>query len=182
MTVYNLTKAKNVITLFATALLLLVVCRKSVDPGAGADPGDLLPVNDDISGFKKKGSEAIMTDYQTIMDAIDGAAEKYIFYGFVEGVQQMYSNGSVDIDLRIMNHGNAKNAEGIYDDFYPSSPEVLSTANPKVVVDHSLLNGYIIYYTRDNIFLEIYTFDKTNFALNMARQFYTNIDGKIGSN
>ena len=156
---------KVFILTLAVGMLLVMSCRKSVNPGAGADPGDLLPANEDISGFKKKGSEAVMTDYQTIMDAIDGAAEKYIFYGFVEGVEQMYSNGSIDIDLRIMNHGSETNALGIMEEFFPASPEILSNQNPRVVVDHSLLTGYTIFYVRDNIFLEIYTFEKTNFAL-----------------
>jgi hypothetical protein len=157
-------------------------CRKSLDPGAGADPADLLPENDDISGFQKKGSAAVMTDYQSIMDAIDGAAEKYIDYGFVEGAQQMFSNGSVDIDVQILNHSSAENAEGIFNEFYPSSPEVLSSGNPKVVIEHALLTGYTLYYMRDNIFIQIFTFDKSNFSLNMAKQFYLNIDRKIASN
>ena len=52
-------KVKNVVIVLAMLLMFLTVCRKSVDPGAGADPGDLLPVNDDISGFKKKGSDRL---------------------------------------------------------------------------------------------------------------------------
>lgn len=171
---------------FSSYLILLTMlitfgCRKTVGTGAGSDPTDLLPVNDDISGFKKKGSAAIMTDYQTIMDAIDGAAEKYIDYGFVEGAQQMYSNGSIDIDIHIMNHGNYQNAKGIYDYFRPSSPEEISTTVPEIVIEHALLTGYALYYMRDNIFIEIYTFEKTNFALNMAKQFVWNIDKKIAS-
>lgn len=169
----------------ATAILLLILltfgCRKSVDSGAGADPTDLLPVNNDISGFTKKGSPAIMTDEQSIFDAIDGAAGKYIDYGFVEGAQQMYSNGSIDIDVQILNQGTEKNARGVFDDFYPSSPEEISSANPEVVIEHALLTGYVIYYTRDNIFMQIHTFDKSNYALNMAKQFVWNIDMKISS-
>lgn len=169
----------------ATVILLLILltfgCRKSVDSGAGADPTDLLPVNNDISGFTKKGSPAIMTDEQSIFDAIDGAAGKYIDYGFVEGAQQMYSNGSIDIDVQILNQGTEKNAGGVFDDFYPSSPEEISSANPEVVIEHALLTGYVIYYTRDNIFMQIHTFDKSNYALNMAKQFVWNIDMKISS-
>jgi len=159
----------------------LISCRKSVDAGAGADPTDLLPANNDISGFQKKGNPAIMTDEQTIFEAIDGAAGKYIDYGFVEGAQQMYSNGNVDIDVQILNQGSEINARGIFQDFYPSSPEILSSGVPEVVIEHALLTGYVIYYVRDNIFMQIKTFDKSTYALNMAKQFVWNIDLKIMS-
>ena len=162
-------------------LFFVSTCRRSVDSGAGADPTDLLPLNNDISGFTKKGSPAIMTDEQSIFDAIDGAAGKYIDYGFVEGAQQMYTNGSIDIDVQILNQGIEKNAQGVLDDFYPSSPEEISGADPEVVIEHALLTGYVIYYTRDNIFMQIHTFDKSNYALNMAKQFVWNIDMKISS-
>ncbi len=168
-----------------TILLLFLVflgCRKSVDSGAGADPADLLPANDDISGFQKKGSPAIMTDYQSIMDAIDGAAQKFIDYGFIEGVQQLYSNGSIDIDVHILNQGTKQNAEQIFIEFKPSSPEEISSGDgglPWVLIEHALLTGYSLNYQQGNIYMEIIASEKTTFALNMLKQFYLNIDGKI---
>jgi hypothetical protein len=166
-------------------LLLSSACRRSVDSEAGSDPVDLLPVNDDISGFQKKGSPAIMTDYQSIMDAIDGAAQKYIDYGFIEGVQQLYSNGSIDIDVHILNQGTEYNAEQIFIEFKPSSPEEISSGEgglPHVLIEHALLTGYSLFYQQGNIFMEIIASEKTTFALNMLKQFYLNIDGKIESN
>ena len=168
-------------TIIFLPFLLTFGCRKSLDSGAGSDPTDLLPLNNDISGFTKKGNPAIMTDEQSIFDAIDGAAGKYIDYGFVEGAQQMYTNGSIDIDVQILNQGSTANAEGIFGDFLPSSPEWISNNNPKAVIEHALLTGYVIYYTRENIFMQIHTFDKSNYALNMAKQFVWNIDMKITS-
>lgn len=174
---------KNYQMIILLLLLLSVGCRKSVDAGAGADPADLLPANDDISGFQKKGSPAIMTDYQTIMDAIDGAAQKFIDYGFIEGVQQLYSNGSIDIDVHILNQGSEQNATQILNEFYPSSPEVISSGEglPEVIIEHALLTGYSLYYQQNNIYMEIIASEKTTFALNMLKQFYWNIDGKIES-
>jgi len=163
-------------------ILLFSTCRKSVEPGAASDPGDLLPGNNDISGFMRKGNSAIMTDYQTIMDAIDGAAQKFIDYGFIEGVNQLYSNGTVDIDVRIMNHGTKDNANKIFMEFYPSSPEVLykGADGGTVVVEHALLTGYSLSYVRDNVYMEIVsTSEKTPFTLNTLKQFYWNIDGKL---
>lgn len=158
---------------------VIIGCRISQSGNENADPADILPADNDISGFQKKGSQAMMTDYQSIMDAIDGAGEKYIEYGFVEGVQQMYSNNLIDIDIRILNHGNEKNARAIFQEFYPSSAEILATGMYEAVVDHSNTIGYSLLYTRRNIFVEIHVGEKSKFALNMAKQFYQNIDKKI---
>ncbi|MFH0922149.1 MAG: DUF6599 family protein [Fibrobacterota bacterium] len=164
---------------FALAGLLFLGCEKSASPEAGLDPADLLPMDNDISGFAKKGSPAVMTDYQSIMDAIDGAAEKYIRFGFQDGVQQMYSNGSATLDVQIFNHGNAANASGIFEEFYPPSAEVLVKENPQIVIDHSLLLNYSLYYQKNGFFMRIDTSEKTDFMLNMAKQFCLNIDAKI---
>jgi hypothetical protein len=176
----SLTKAVLLALAVATGLLP-VSCRITQNASAAADPADLLPVDNDISAFLKKGSTAVMTDQQSIFSAIDGEAQRYIDYGFIEGVKQLYSNGSVDIDVQIFNQGNATNAQSIFDRFYPSSPELISEKNPEVVVKHELPNGYEILYTKQSILLRITTTEKSDFALNMAKQFYWNIDKKIPS-
>jgi len=170
-----------------TALLLIAVfavfygCRISDSPGAGADPVDLLPQDNDISGFNKAGSAVVMTDYASIMNSIDGAGEKYIDYGFVEGGNQIYSNGAIDVDVQIMNQGTDNNARGLYEEFLPSSYEVLNRDEPQVLVDLSISTAYSLLYQRKNFFMRISTTEKTDFALNMAKQFYLNIDKKIAS-
>jgi hypothetical protein len=160
--------------------LLLAQCRISKSPGAGADPADFLPIDNDISGFIKKGSLSSMTDEQSIYAAIDGAAQTYITYGFQEGVVQLYSNGSIDINVAIFNQGTDANSQGLFNFFYPTSPELISTKNPIVVVDLSQATSYTIQYAKQSIFLRITTTEKSDFALNMAKQFYWNINKKIG--
>jgi hypothetical protein len=168
--------------IFCALLLLLISaqCRISKNVGASADPADLLPLDNDISGFAKKGSASVMTDQQSIFNAIDGEAQRYIDYGFQEGVKQLYSNGNVDIDVQLFNQGDATNAQDLYERFRPTSPQFLSYNNPKVVVDLSLSTGYQILYAKSSMFLRISTTEKSDFALNMAKQFYWNIDKKIG--
>ena len=163
-----------------TLALLLVQCRISKSPGAGADPADFLPIDNDISGFVKKGSLSTMTDEQSIYAAIDGAAQTYITYGFQEGVVQLYSNGSIDVNVAIFNQGTETSAQDLFNFFYPTSPNLISTKNPIVVVDLSQATSYTIQYAKQSIFLRITTTEKSDFALNMAKQFYWNIDKKIG--
>jgi hypothetical protein len=170
------------VTAFAAAFVLVSFgCRFSTNPAGAADPADLLPLDNDISGFLKKGSAAIMTDQQSIYNAINGDAVRYIDYGFMEGVKQLYSNGGVDIDVQVFNHGTAVNAEGIFRQFQPPSYEFIDNTNALVLIDQSLPSTYQILYQRDNIFMRITTTQKTDFALNMAKQFYRNIDNKIGA-
>ncbi len=169
------------IALIQIPVIFFAQCRVSKDPGAGADPTDLLPRDNDISGYTQKGSAAVMTDQQSIFNAIDGEAQKYIDYGFQEGVNQLYSNGSIDIDIQIFNQGTQANAQDIYNLFYPPSPQVLADKNPMVVVDLSLSTGYQVLYTKQSIFMRITTTEKTDIALNTAKQFYYNINNKIGS-
>jgi hypothetical protein len=163
----------------ATFCVLSLTCRPTDASGAAADPADLLPLDNDISGFLKKGNTAIMTDQQTILNAIDGAAQVYIDFNFREGVQQFYSNGSVDIDVQIFLQGDPQDALNLYNNFYPTSPQVIDQPDAEVVVDNSVATGYKIQYTRQNIFMRINTYVKSDFALNMAKQFYRNIDNKI---
>jgi len=169
--------------LFLPFFLFLIVsldgCHKSPSSSAGADPVDLLPADNDISGFLKKGSAALMTDAQSIYDAIDGAAEKYIELGFQEGVFQKYSNGSSDIDISVFNQGSPANSEATLQEFYPTSPEVLLSGTETMVVDHGLLAGYSIHYVKGGLYMRIDTKEKTDFVLNMAKQFCVSIGAKI---
>jgi hypothetical protein len=166
----------------ASFFALSLTCRLTDASSASADPADLLPLDNDISGFAKKGSTAVMTDQQTILNAIDGAAEVYILFNFREGVEQLYSNGSVDIDVQIFNQGDPQNALDLYNNsaIYPTSPLTIDQPDAKVVVENAAATAYRIQYTRQNIFMRISTTVKSDFALNMAKQFYRNIDNKIG--
>jgi hypothetical protein len=154
-------------------------CRFTSPTGAAADPADMLPLDNDISGFLKKGSPSVMTDQQTIFNAIDGEAQRYIDYGFMEGVSQLYSNGLVDIDVQIFNQGSETNARDLYNYFIPTSSQPINEPGAEVVIDNSLPSGYQILYTRRNILMRVTTTEKSDFSLNMAKQFYRNIDNKI---
>lgn len=177
-------RARFVSALCAGVLCAAIVCvpqacRFTSPTGASADPADLLPLDNDISGFLKKGSTSVMTDQQSIFNAIDGEAQRYIDYGFMEGVKQLYSNGGVDIDVQVFNQGNTTNAGDLYLRFYPTSPQPIDEPGAKAVIDNSLPTGYQILYARRNIFMRVTTTEKSDFALNMAKQFYRNIDNKI---
>jgi hypothetical protein len=119
--------------LLLLCFLLILSCEKSSNPGAASDPVDLLPLDNDISGFKRSGSAALLSDAASIYEAIDGAAEKYIDLGFVEGVFLKYNNTVSDIDVLVFNHGSLANALRVLDEFKPSSPEVLLSTKKELL-------------------------------------------------
>lgn len=163
------------------SMILICSCRLSKDENVIADTESLLPSNGDVSGFNKKGETALMNDYKTLMATVDGAAQKYVDLGFVDGVQQIYSNGEVDIDLHVFNFGTRDDAKKCFDAYYPTSVTVLSKGIPEAVVDETVKTGYTIYYMRDNIYIEVVIGTKSKFARNMGIQFYLNLDNKISS-
>jgi len=57
----------------------------------------------------------------------------------------------------------------------------LSRSDPLVVVDQSLATSYSLQYTKQNIYMQITTTEKSDFALDMGEQFYFNVDKKIGA-
>ncbi|MBL8025886.1 MAG: hypothetical protein JNL74_05725 [Fibrobacteres bacterium] len=162
-------------------LLLLLNCEKSSNPGAAVDPAELLPYDNDISSYTKKGSTSILSDAASIYNAIDGAAEKYIDLGFIEGVFQKYSNSSTDLDVSIFNHGSNENALRVLDEFYPSSPEILLSTEEggMMVLDHGLIGRYSLHYVKAGIYTRIDTNEKTDIILSTAKQFCYNIGNKI---
>jgi len=161
------------------SLMFVPQCRWSQNASGAIDPADLLPIDNDISGYLRKGSTAIMTDEQSIYAAIDGEAQLYIDYGFMEGVNQLYSNGNIDIGVQLFNQGNSTNAKELFDHFQPTSPELLSQNDSTALIENALASQYEIIATNQSFLIRITTTEKTDFALNMAKQFYWNINNKI---
>ena len=68
--------------------------------------------------------EAETFDQTTVWQAIDGAAEVYLDYGFVSLTQQTYTEGGVQAEVQIYDVGSQLNAFGVYwrqrpDDAWP---------------------------------------------------------------
>lgn len=176
----NIKKYYGVFFLFMVILIIIgLACRLTDETNTIPAPAELLPVSDDISGFAAKGELVVMTDRQEIAEAIDGAVEKYTEHGFVEGAFQFFSNGTIGIDVKIFDYGITENAKKTYLEFYPSTPEVISQGEMDAVLDHGIITGYTLNYSRKNIFVELNSDKKDAVALNVLKLFLYNIDGKI---
>ncbi|MFH1762032.1 MAG: hypothetical protein ABIA63_13120 [bacterium] len=144
----------------------------------------LLPEDNEVSGFTGKGSPDIMTDEGSIFDAINGAANVYIERGFVEGIRKNYSNGSVEIEVRIFNQGKNSNAGSLYDYMVQqegSGEMVVDEGEQKrIFVSQSGFQYNFHGYCR-TVYIGIVTFEKNDFILNIGKQFCFNIFSKIDS-
>jgi len=124
-----------------------------------------------------------MTDQQSIFNAIDGEAQRYIDYGFIEGVKQTLQQRRRGYSIfSFQTKARNKNAQNLFERFFPTSPELISQKNPIVVIDHSLSSGYQILYTKPEHFAEDLNNGKIRFRLEHGQnKFYWNIDKKIGT-
>jgi hypothetical protein len=83
------------------------------------------------------------------------------------------------VDIHIFNYVTNDNARAVFDDFYPSTPDVISQGIINAVIEQGLNEAYALYYSRENIYMELIAYEKSDFSLNILKQFYLNIDGKI---
>jgi hypothetical protein len=79
---------------------------------------NLLPRDNDIQGWiRDKASTEQAFDQQSLYDVIDGGAEEYLRYGFIEGAFATYANGqkSYGVWLEIYKQDTSENAELLFD-------------------------------------------------------------------
>lgn len=146
-----------------SAIALLVGCSEdNPQKTATLQPADLLPASGEISGWDKVtgpgNGEA--SDPPSLLNLIDGGAEIYIEYGFVEGVIQDYQgtigSESSTLVLWIFDQGSAANAEELFDD------ERLNFSNltpwdqgDEAVIDETLLFQIAIHLRAERFYLRV---------------------------
>jgi hypothetical protein len=81
-------------------------------------PGDLLPTNEEVSGWIVDASTTCatgeVTTSQGLYDAIDGGAGTYIDKGFIQGAFQGYTDGTAAFCIEIYDQTTPANAIELY--------------------------------------------------------------------
>lgn len=169
------------ICLLLLGMAILTGCNESNPKDSSTlEPADLLPASGEISGWdKESGGYGEADDYSSLWDLIDGAADQYIDYGFVEAVQQFY-NGTIGgedatLELFISDQGSAGNAAALFDDELVVPPNLTAwdEAGDEAGIDEVPLFQVSIYLRQDRFFVRV-TVDKKNddvAALNTAKAF-----------
>ncbi len=151
------------------SLLLIIGCseRSTTQTGGTLQPADLLPSSGEISGWDKSSSPGAYgeaDDQTSLYNLIDGAAELYIQYGFVEAVRQLYDGtlggGSAELELFISDQGDPTGAEDLFDE-EQVVPAGLTPweCGDEAVIDQTLPFDIVIHLRADRFYVRV-TIDK----------------------
>ncbi len=146
---------------------------------------DLLPRDNEISGWTK--SEAIKTaeTAEQLTALIDGEAVPYINNNFKEAVFQKYSgtigSNTIPLEVRVFDMRDSINARNVYKDVGTGS-ETPWTDNPPGVearINDSFLFSYMVEFREDKFYLRIVIDEKSSTALDITKLFAHNISAAI---
>jgi len=157
--------------------------------GTAVQPADLLPADNEISGWTKgtgTGDYQEAYDQGSLYDIIDGGAEVYIANGFQSGVQQLY-RGTIaaqqtTLYLFITDQGDSTNCANLLQDpnINPPGGAEVDSLGDEALIDRGLFYN-VIYFREDRFFAKI-TIDKTGdpeASENIGLAFAHNIDSNI---
>lgn len=174
----------------------LVLCFLCVLFGCGGNdsdetksllnPIDLIPRDNEISGWARLGTYDEANDYDSLYAVIDGGAQVFIDNGFVSAVFQQYKCVSSSsecatalVSLRIYDQGSEENAQKVYDTVATGIGTPWNGAGTEARIDESAIASYTIEFWRKNFYVQVIIDDKSDEALNIAKLFASHVSGKI---
>ncbi len=181
-------------TTFSLGLLLLcLACPKEDEPIEGGeqielkDVVDLVPQDNEISGWTRSGEMDIAENETQLWDLINGEGIPYIENGFVKCAFQNYQGeiSSIlrNLELRIFDMGDTTNAKNVYHDGrIETGTETPWTDNHPGVearIDETLLYHYKIDFWDDRFYVAVTIDEKTTVGLNVAKLFALNVSEAI---
>ncbi len=103
----------------ALTVLTTAVAAALSSASLAVEPGDLLPLDNEIPGWVRHGVPLVAETNTELYDLIDGAATTYINHGFQSCVFQEYM-GSIagapeSLWVRVFDQADVAGAEGVYD-------------------------------------------------------------------
>lgn len=156
-----------------------------VDSGVSAIPSGmllaLLPGPDEVGQWVQSGTVNIIADQTGLFGYIDGAAPKYINYGWLESVYASYQQGSEMIQLAIHDMGTAANALGLYTYELPPDNQPTSAGLTNSVIDLSGTTAYASYSWSGRILIEMSIADKTVASEASITAFTLDVLNRVGA-
>lgn len=178
--------------LFILAAAIVIISGCSEDTGDSDDdiksimtPTDLIPGDEDISGWQGLGAYEEANDFDGLYGIINGGAEAYIDEGFVSAAFQIYENcigGACSlalVNVRIYDQGSSANSLAVYHKVSTGIGIPWSGAGTEARVDESGLAAYTIEFWQQNFFVQVTIDEKTDDALNIAKLFASHISSQI---
>ena len=148
-------------------------------------PADLLPDDDDISGWRSVGAYEEANDFDGLYAIINGGAEVYIDEGFVSAAFQIYEN-CVDgvcslalVHINIYDQASSENARAVYDKVSTGIGVPWNGAGTEARIDESGLATYTIEFWQQNLFVQVTIDEKSDDSLNIAKLFAAHVSSEI---
>lgn len=170
----------RLLSLWLVACGLWVVLSGCGTPPTAKDVVDLIPLDNEISGWNRSGAMQVAENSQQLYDLIDGEGQPYIDNGFVKSAFQKFSGrvgqNTVELELRIFDQADTANARKAYEAITTGS-EVPWTDNPAgsaARVEQSLF-AYKLDYWGDRFCVWITIQDNTDQGLAVAKVFARNV-------
>ena len=169
-------------------ILGLLVCLVTCTETEQKDAVDLVPADNEISGWTRSGSMDIAENETQLLALINGEGQVFIDNGFVKFVRQRYqgtvSGNQRELELRIVDMNDAENAETVYDEtgFGSETPWTEDGhAGTEARIEEGFISDYMIDFWGDRFYIRITLFnEKTEAGLNSAKLFAINVSEAIG--
>jgi len=101
--------------------LLICGCGRESETTGGLNSADFLPDKVDPAGFERS-SEVETYAGESLFEYINGGAEVYHQYGFIEVATAYYSRDQIEIVVDIYRFGDPDNAYGLFSSLRPLEP------------------------------------------------------------
>ncbi len=166
-------------------IMALVACTKENGEPVPKDVVDLLPADNEISGWTKSSALEIAENQTQLFALIDGAADTYVNDGFVKCAFQKYSGNisgaPIELELRIFDMDTTANADKVYHDLTTGSETPWTGDNPgeEARIDQSPLYAYNLDLWDDKFYVWITIAEHSDPALDIAKLFAFNVSNAI---
>ena len=172
--------------LLALPLLLLgAACDKAPDVPEPKDCVDLVPADNEISGWTKVSALQVAENNTQLEAMIDGEAVPYEANGFKKCAFQNYTgsvNGNpVELDLRVFDQTDTTGAKNVFPAVATGTEVPWTCDNPgqEARTDESGLFSYRIDFRTDKFYVSLTIMDKSTQATDVAKLFALNIDAAV---
>ncbi len=166
--------------------LVLISCEEKVENSAEDStpsekiPIELLPRDNDISGWTRDGISIEATNYDALYQVINGGAQTYIDNNFVSAAFQDYkSTSGLSLHLRIYEQSTIVDVEALYEYLTPAAPLPWVGGVPGGRIDDSALIAYTVEFIKGRFFVQVVIDKKSDVALEIAKLFASHVASEI---
>jgi hypothetical protein len=175
---------KFIILLFVFPFLILCSKKNATNPEV-VTVEDLLIKNNEISGWLRTGEGWVVNSEKELYDKIDGYAEAFTKYGFVEGAQQDYQgtilNSPSIVTLQIFDQGTVSNAQNVFNDIATKLSNPENWGSPylnEAKIERFTLSQNIV-CRKSKYYIKLTVDSNLTEALELLKTFANNVGSKI---